>query len=64
MDILFNASNGSVAGTITEESAEAFLSATLGGAKGNYWMAIGVMLAKLGVLYSSMPFCDELVGAR
>ena len=64
MHILFNASNGSVAGTITEESAEAFLSATLGGAKGNYWMAIGVMLAKLGVLYSSMPFCDELVGAR
>lgn len=66
MDILFNASakDATLHGTITGDSAKAFLDATLGGAKGNYWMAIGVMLAKLGILYNSMPFCDELIGAR
>lgn len=48
----------------TVDSVKNFMTAIVYGGGGNNWQTLGIMLARVGIIYSSLPLCEEAVGVR
>ena len=62
-------SAGEIAGAVesgklvfTPESISNFLNALIG--KGNTLKVLGITLARIGLIWNSMPLCEEITGAK